>query len=544
MGLAASQARFLAITARKADCEFRSMQIAQDKLSVTRKLADVTQQYQNAINQTKFAWDYDLDQVPDYDLSYGLLMQPTTLNNYNPYLITNRTGAVVLNNKLANAATAAISRDGSPAQSSMAGYNKFIDALSRHGVITGSIATSIKAQGSVTDKNVNESQVNYNPKAGYGSTPLSKDPALAKNIIGLTYNASQKEYKLGLDSTIGGSTYSEDRTSNDKFHLSVNGSYVSSGELADLTLGDLLDKNIILTYSGKDGQHGSGLDKSKFMTAVNAIFTKIDTFLTGTTKIKGLLATSDPLVKEALATAKLMVLNSYLSENSIKIINTDKKDSKNASNVAVNNASSSNLIVQGQSKGNKKYDTVAISLSNLLSSYLTYFDMCYTGFESNYYVGTDVSSSYFVTDDPNYNYLMTNNDEASENLIYADFYMQLYNNICHNGWTECDDIEDNTYLQNALKNGTYFITSLNTDGYFYQGRYNEIDCIVEVEDSTAIAEAEAEFNAEKTKLTYREEKLDLEMKNLDTEISSLTTEYDSVKNLISKSVEKVFTMFQ
>jgi len=35
----------------------------------------------------------------------------------------------------------------------------------------------------------------------------------------------------------------------------------------------------------------------------------------------------------------------------------------------------------------------------------------------------------------------------------------------------------------------------------------------------------------------------LKMKNLDMEISALTTEFDTVKNMISKSVQKVFTMF-
>ena len=38
--------------------------------------------------------------------------------------------------------------------------------------------------------------------------------------------------------------------------------------------------------------------------------------------------------------------------------------------------------------------------------------------------------------------------------------------------------------------------------------------------------------------------LELDMKNLDLEISSLTTEYDTVKSLISKNVEKTFTLFQ
>ena len=68
--------------------------------------------------------------------------------------------------------------------------------------------------------------------------------------------------------------------------------------------------------------------------------------------------------------------------------------------------------------------------------------------------------------------------------------------------------------------------------------------VIEVKDEDAIAQAEAEFTSKKSKLTYKEEQLDLEMQNLDAEISSLTTEYDSVKNLISKNVEKIFTLFQ
>ena len=53
MGMAASQARFLALTARKADCEYRSMQNAQEKLALTRRLAAATQQYENSLNLTK-----------------------------------------------------------------------------------------------------------------------------------------------------------------------------------------------------------------------------------------------------------------------------------------------------------------------------------------------------------------------------------------------------------------------------------------------------------------------------------------------------------
>ena len=67
--------------------------------------------------------------------------------------------------------------------------------------------------------------------------------------------------------------------------------------------------------------------------------------------------------------------------------------------------------------------------------------------------------------------------------------------------------------------------------------------VAEVTDEDAIAQAEAEYNLKKSQLRYKEESLDLELKNIDTELSALTTEYDTVKNLISKNVEKVFTLF-
>ena len=52
-----------------------------------------------------------------------------------------------------------------------------------------------------------------------------------------------------------------------------------------------------------------------------------------------------------------------------------------------------------------------------------------------------------------------------------------------------------------------------------------------------------DYKAKKEKLNMKEQKLDLKMKNLDTEISTLTTEYDTVKNLISKNIEKGFKRY-
>ena len=111
MGLAASQARFLAITARKMNCEFQSMQIAQEKLSVTRDLQKAAQDYQNSLDATKLVWDTDGTR-PEvdgdiYDLSYNVMMTPSTLNEFDPYLITDTLGRVLLSDPMFDAAVAA-----------------------------------------------------------------------------------------------------------------------------------------------------------------------------------------------------------------------------------------------------------------------------------------------------------------------------------------------------------------------------------------------------------------------------------------------------
>jgi hypothetical protein len=143
--------------------------------------------------------------------------------------------------------------------------------------------------------------------------------------------------------------------------------------------------------------------------------------------------------------------------------------------------------------------------------------------------------------------LEKNGSMLDQTELNADFYNMLYNQLCLNGASADTNkqqmVTDKEYLSNALKNGQLFISSLNTDGYFYGGAYTLSGYVTEVTDEDAIARAEAEYTVTKSKLNYKEETLELEMKNLDTEISALTTEFDTVKSLISKNIEKVFTLF-
>ena len=175
---------------------------------------------------------------------------------------------------------------------------------------------------------------------------------------------------------------------------------------------------------------------------------------------------------------------------------------------------------------------------------MTFYAQGLNGYDDTYYINQASDKSCYVTEDPYYMWTVGNPEATTAKEMYvAEFYSSMFNNLCHNGWIENDQIDDNEYLQNTLQNGLYFISSLSTDNYYYQNRYTDNGYVYEVKDEDAIKEAEIAYAQLKNKLSAKEEKLDLDMKKIDLEISTLTTEYDTVKNLISKNVEKTFTMF-
>ena len=304
-----------------------------------------------------------------------------------------------------------------------------------------------------------------------------------------------------------------------------------------MTIGDLLSSNIVLMT-----QNQSADKMSKYATELMESIASIFGY-----RNSGHGLNMDSKSNEALEFAMTMVKNINLKASNAITQGTSVDDKAMTNNSAYVNANDYNRIGTGGKyvfpKGPVSYQ--AVSVSNLLSSFLTYYDNYMNGNSSAYVVGKRVDTSAFVTDDRNYRYFAEAEGTAtSQKEKLADFYDQLYNNLCEKGWREDASVQDNEYLENALKTGRYAMSSLHEDGYFYQTRYNETGYIVEETDSDAIARAEAEFTQKKAELTYKEDAIDMKSKKLDAEISSLSTEYDTVKQLISKSIEKTFQMFQ
>ena len=620
MGLATSQARFLCITARKADCEYKSTELAQQKLEITNQLSDISANYANAMNSTKLVWKNDLVKN-DYGLTYNLLMTPSAANDYNPYMVTTSSGAIVLNSEYAAAAKAAgISKAGGI--SSADGRDKFIAALVPNGIVTQDTANSIMTTDYVATKmddgtlkldkantSATTGNVGWNSGAGMGSTPLDKNSVdgmdkaalIMSDLIGkqlvdwaqlittsseqitsAKYDSTIKDYDVQIKKAATALQYAEANTEDYKvkeaalnalkdakadfiknakkngivdvdrksFQMDNNSVHdtgftvVSNGTITydedtikKMTIGDLLSSNIVLMTQNQSADKMSKY-ATKLMESIASIFGY---------RNSGHGLNMDSKSNEALEFAMTMIKNINLKASNAITQGTSCDDKAMTNNSAYVNANDYNRI---GTSGKYVFPTgpvsyQAVSVSNLLSSFLTYYDNYMNGNSSAYVVGKRVDTSAFVTDDRNYKYFAEAEGTAtSQKEKLADFYDQLYNNLCEKGWREDASVQDNEYLENALKTGRYAMSSLHKDGYFYQTRYNETGYIVEETDSDAIARAEAEFTQKKAELTYKEDAIDMKSKKLDAEISSLSTEYDTVKQLISKSIEKTFQMFQ
>lgn len=647
MGLAASQARFLAITSRKARCEFESMQMAQQKLSLTRELEQATEDYNSALNTTKLVWDPDGTGATPFDLSYELIMNASEVNDYTPFMISRSDGRIALDSKIARAAKlAGIPEEG--CQNTQEMFENFVEAM----VVTGGMS-EVNAIG--------VRKVGYQALAGLGGALLDKtqtaDMNLGNFINYIDLRAENVHYgvikdgdnlkfpddyellthipKINPEVNIKKDhekyledafyAWNKDHTNvenygvypiefsesldftKDSNYLSINGTRVSNKKGAiEYTLSDLLTKDITLAFTKtnkKDdstrfwktilGNSNTFLNASTILDGKSDLITmigverKLETVKVPdpdnpkkTKEVKGSvyyydgkeLEEDDRIVLDALnnmVTGFARMLNVGDSETETQAFNyavletlallTRRENLGNSNYVSdtykacIDGSNDYNCWVYKNSQKLNNANTCAISLSSLAESFLTMYAVAQNGFEPSgtnqtpYYIKDSAKDSFYVTDDQGYLYPVQLNEdkETAVDMYNAEYYSIMFNTLCRNGWYENIYIDDEDYLHNALKNGQVFVTTLSEqDGYYYQQRFNNNPYVMEVTDQDAVTRAEREYSKAKSRINYKEEELEIDMKKLDLEISSLTTEYDSVKSMISKNVEKTFSMFQ
>ncbi len=561
MGLSASQARLLTITARKSDCEYESMRLSHQKIALSRDMDVVSAEYQDAINQTKLMYDFYGNNTEVNPLTYNLLMSPSALNDYIPTTITDKAGRVVLNPALARAAKAAgIPQEGMDGLPSSDMRNAFIDGLVANDVISDIQGENIK-------------KTTYNQTAGVGSEDL-----VCVNTAECSYtelvNNLLKNVTFDLTDIIGQHNY--DGGQGVWFELYKSDRDETTGEISgytkvedppdSLSLADILNGNYVIR--GSADHQGDDREFKSWELLVDFIgsSTLWDSMFEG---VENLLDTGDSYTQAALeyASSKVMEMVELLGQRddsdggNVDYSNfaywkqlTNKwfqLGANNSTEKVMNNVDDNvnNYVgivyIENSAKENEgKYnDGYGLNISYMAQAYLTYFAQYMEGISnSDYNVDKLREQCNFVDDMFTFEYV-TDVDTSGDNLLIAGFYDALFNQICLNGWTENENIDDGEYLEEMLKSGAMYMSTLADDGYYYQGNYSTNTYVKEVTDETAVAQAEAKYNREKQKINSKENIIDMKMKNLDTEISALTTEYDTVKSVIDKNIEKTFKRY-
>ena len=130
------------------------------------------------------------------------------------------------------------------------------------------------------------------------------------------------------------------------------------------------------------------------------------------------------------------------------------------------------------------------------------------------------------------------------------------NTYTRNRWDILEDglMNSQEWLKYALESGTISLERVNFTNPTEEGTglkdatwtsiiYTNALDISEQTDETAIAKAEAEYEQKTRELENKDKQYDSILKLLDTEHTALQTEYDSVKSVISKNTDRTLKMY-
>ncbi len=512
MGMAASQARLLLLTARQDDVESQLMSVANQKLSLSRKTAALSADYRKALNATSLTWSTDQGNVA---LTYDLLMRPNTTADAGQYILTNAsTGKVILDANYIG--ELGLAKAGNPGDIANISY------ISGGVTYTGEKAFVMQLVGCNSDNADYYIQQSNSTKGISIFETNYSDTDIIANSIGLgDYPGITK---LGEDSSshlFGGSSSSVDpNVVLHNFDLLLKDNYAAA-------IGSSLN-NYLLSYLGADY---SDEVKKALDYAYQATFNKF-----------------------------VYNVNDADSKDGVQLgtaISFANGDADNTNRIA------SKTVTDGGWFGIGLIDTsstttVTVDNSQLADTFMSYFDQ----YCAQHYGGVNSSTvgpsttirgpqggTGQQTDNMSYHSeLQAGDSDINRNKVNdayeASFYINLYNALYSYGWQAKENADDKKYLQNEILYGNIAIKQRATDGTWQNLSTNDSGSPLRSErDQEAISKAEADYSAAKDMLTTKEVGLDLVTENLDSERTAITTEIESVKSMLKKNIEMSFKIF-
>ena len=484
MGMAASQARLLSITARLTNNENSGQSISYAKQRLSDQTQQITAEYNEALETTKLTvlTGFNGADATYTDISYTVMTGPEMAANTKQYVVTDTKGKVLVTKNIALAY-----------QKANGNYNQFLANVAGYSQVDITAQKTYKDVKDRTEEQKKTEQQIHEAWDKYFAT------------IGINLGDNEHDFGFSFTETVdenGGYAIGQGYVGYARIEKNADGS--NKYEQATDNKGNLIyqqktDENGNLVYE-KDADGNDDKSKPVYDTT-KPVYTSKPVYA----KDKDGKIIYDPINYEGTTDEQrelfdyaMAITEAYLRNNS-----------------------------GGQDKDyNLQYNQDLLKTANNADnkSMLTYYKNIFTKMQSSGYFTYTNTPADAVKDPEHFKYSSKGTGTA--------------------GNVEKSPLKDNTVFEAALRDGSLRLEYYSTTSKsFKTTTISEDNCIQEVADERAIAKAESKYNQDMQDLENKDKKLDLELKKLDTEHSALQTEYESVKNVVDKNVQNSFKTF-
>ena len=222
--------------------------------------------------------------------------------------------------------------------------------------------------------------------------------------------------------------------------------------------------------------------------------------------------------------------------------------SKAYANAITSVLGSSAMNTQGRG-GTFSTDQIPAILAKLLPGFTeAQFKNAIDG-KSQYSTSYDANGKQTITGEDTGNKVTVDNTKTATSKIQSivDFYYPIFQAAAANGWTteyNNDMGTNDDYVSDALSSGTFQLATVNDEGNYEPDTsltyYVTSGLVAQNNNSEVREEVTAWYEAEKARISEKEDYLDIDMDNLSTELESINTEIQSIQSLIDDAISSVF----
>jgi len=495
MGMAASQARLLSITARISDNELKQQSIAYSKQRLSDNSEQINDQYLEALDKTKYQilTGYNQSEACYCDISYNQITGCNTVACGKQYLVKDNKGKVLVSQAVANAF-----------KNGNGDFNKFLKNVGNY------TQSNLDISAKDATSKIHEAWDKYLASVG-----KSIDDFDSQHILDFGFTSFSADPFDGY-ATFATATGSSNNGNPVALFRDENGYYKNNYNITpkkDTTTGD-----IICGYEADDGTWYQiagvhyDLDKKKYtyddFTDENGELIEYDNLYAD--------STGDPTKAQVFEEQK-----NYLTPSGVNS-DGDQIYKSSSGETFVVTTSSKALNYEGTTTAQRELYDYALSITeayynnaNSHSSSILKYDAQMVNYYKNIF--NEMRSCGYTTIEANYN---TDTKRASTHM------------------------KDPEWFVNQVKSGKLVLAYYSTtENSFVNTSLDDDESITEKEDKSAIAVAEQVYQSKMDNIERQDKQFDLQLNKLESEHNALQTEYEAVYKVISKNVDTSFKTF-